>query len=198
MLKLMFIQGSLHICLLRDGPQGSVPIASAVLLEFQAHHDNNFPRPSFDLRHLLELRTTIHPRHGDILMNGDAIPSIWDHDELMHLDNLEILRIGIRLDGNNSFRTSTERADFLRDFSLQWDPYLASRFLNGLERGFEPLRKCDRPYELDITVNDFPLGDVLCGWKERMAAEEGEEGVEGAEEGTEISEGSHEDLPDSG
>ncbi|KAJ3482453.1 hypothetical protein NLI96_g6967 [Meripilus lineatus] len=167
MLKFIFTPGLLYIRLLHINPRPvSIPIT--ILLEFQPQ--TNLPHPSFDLSHLVEIRTTIYPHW---LWNSDSIDvvvSIWKHDELIDLDNLERLQIGIHSKGNNpSDKSQMELDDFLKDLVEERELDPASSTIAKLERGFAPLRECDRRYELEVTLDDLPLDDVLRGWKERMA-----------------------------
>ncbi|KAJ3482849.1 hypothetical protein NLI96_g6695 [Meripilus lineatus] len=87
--------------------------------------------------------------------------------------------------------------DYLKDLAVRQKPGYASAILDGLKHGSEPLRECDRRYELELTFDDFPLDDLLRGWEEEMAAEERGEGVEDAEEGIESTRESDEDRTDS-
>ncbi|KAJ3489823.1 hypothetical protein NLI96_g1867 [Meripilus lineatus] len=209
MLKFIFTQGSLCICLIHFFPQHPVPIPFTVLLEFQPQ--TNLPHPSFDLSHLVEIRTTIHPDCEDILGEMDTISSMWKHDELIDLDNLERLQIGIHLDDDNPFdNPQMELMDYLKERVEEEEVDSASDTLAKLERRFETLRDCDRRYELEITVDGSPIDDVLREWKEKIAAVEREEGAkeeggaeereggaEGAGEGTESERGSDGDWTDS-
>ncbi|KAJ3474737.1 hypothetical protein NLI96_g12286 [Meripilus lineatus] len=186
-----------------------MPIPFTVLLEFRPQTD--FPHPSFDLSHLVELRTTIHPYSNDILEEMDTISSMWKHDELIGLDNLERLQIGIHLDDDNPFdNPQKELRDYLKKDTWRRKKASASDYVDGLERWLETLRDCDRGYELEITVGGSPIDDVLREWKEKIAAVEREEGAkeeggaeereggaEGAGEGTESERGSDGDWTDS-
>ncbi|KAJ3482452.1 hypothetical protein NLI96_g6973 [Meripilus lineatus] len=187
-------QWSLYIRLIFDNPQHPVPISSTVLLEFQPQ--TTLPHPSFDLSHLVEIRTTIHPY--SIFDQMDTISSIWKHNELIDLDNLERLQIGIHLDDNNPFdKPQMELMDYLKEHAKEEEVDSASDTLDKLERRFETLRNCDRRYELEITVGGAPIDDVLRGWKEKIAAVEREESVEDSEEGTESARESDKDWTDS-
>ncbi|KAJ3482850.1 hypothetical protein NLI96_g6697 [Meripilus lineatus] len=177
-------QWSLYIRLIYDGPQHPVAISSTVLLKFQAQ--TNLPHPSFDLSHLVEIRTTIHPYSNTILEDMDTISSMWKHDELIDLDNLERLQIGIHLNHDNPFdKPQMEFMDYLNKHAKKEGVDSASDILAKLERRFETLRDCDRRCELEITVGGSPIDDVLREWKEKIAAVEKEEGAKeegGAEE----------------
>ncbi|KAJ3473997.1 hypothetical protein NLI96_g12706 [Meripilus lineatus] len=184
------IQWSLYIRLIRDNPQHPVPIPFTALLEFQPQ--TNLPHPSFDLSHLVELRTTIHPYSFDILEEMYTISSMWKHDELIDLDNLERLQIGIHLDDDNPFnKPQMELMDCLNRHIKELGQEFASETLDKLERRFEILRDCNRRYELEITVGGSPIDDVLRGWREKIVAIKKEEGgVEDAGEGAENTKGS--------
>ncbi|KAJ3482457.1 hypothetical protein NLI96_g6969 [Meripilus lineatus] len=186
------------------------PIAFTVLLEFQPQ--TNLPCPSFDLSHLVEIRATIHLYSHIIIDHMDSISFIWKHDELIDLDNLERLQIGIHFDGANPFdKPQMELMDYLNQRRVdEWADEFASKTLDDMERRFQTLRDSDRRYELEITVGGSPIDDVLRGWKEKIAAvereegakeeggvEEREESAEGAGEGTESERGSDGDWTDS-
>ncbi|KAJ3487961.1 hypothetical protein NLI96_g3191 [Meripilus lineatus] len=159
---------SLHLCY--------DDIGFTALVKFQAH--TNSPHSSFDLSHIVEFRTTI-PLHMDVDDDDlDILFSIWKHDQLTPLENLDRLQIGIQIGDDDLFWTSMKLADLLEYIASQEDP--KSDMLNRLERGFEPLRECDRRFELEIMVCGFPFDDVLREWKERKDAEgtEREEGTE--------------------
>ncbi|KAJ3482455.1 hypothetical protein NLI96_g6965 [Meripilus lineatus] len=158
-------------------------IGFTALVKFQAHTD--FPRPSFDPSHIVELRTTIPLRMDVDDDDLDTLFSVWKHDQLGHLENLERLEIGIQIDVNRSFRTSM---DLLEHLAWQQEP--DPNIINRLERGFEPLLECDRQFELEIAVCGFPFDDVLRGWKETMATMESEGSGEDMEEYTDSGEGS--------
>ncbi|KAJ3482454.1 hypothetical protein NLI96_g6966 [Meripilus lineatus] len=202
-------QWSLYIRLIHDDPQFYIPVPFTALLKFQ--HQTNLLHPSFDLSHLVEIRTTIHPYNEYILEELDTISSMWKHDELIGLDNLERLQIGIHLDDYNPFdKPQMELMDYLKRRVEEWRQDSAFEAVDELERRFETLRDCDRRYELEITIGGSPIDDVLREWKEKMAAiereesakeeggaEEREEGAEGAGEGTESERGSDGDWTDS-
>ncbi|KAJ3489817.1 hypothetical protein NLI96_g1869 [Meripilus lineatus] len=158
-------QWSLYIRVVFDDPQRPVPIPFTALLEFQPQ--TNLSHPSFDLSHLVEIRTTIHPYRDDVLKEMDIISSIWKHDELEDLDNLERLQIGIYSSDNNpSDESQIKLVDYLKFLFERRQSGFISLILDELERGFEPIRECDRRYELEVTLDDLPLDDVLRGWKE--------------------------------
>ncbi|KAJ3489840.1 hypothetical protein NLI96_g1872 [Meripilus lineatus] len=161
-------QWSLYIRLIYDHPQYHIPIPFNALLKFQ--HQTNLPHPSFDLSHLVEIRTTIYLDWEFASDPIDDAVSIWKHDELVDLDNLERLQIGIQLKDNNpSDKSQMKLDDYLKDLAEEWGLDSAFSTLDNLERGFAPLRECDRRYELEVTLDDLPLDDVLRGWKEMMA-----------------------------
>ncbi|KAJ3482848.1 hypothetical protein NLI96_g6692 [Meripilus lineatus] len=164
-------QWSLYIRLIHDEPQHHMPIPFTVLLEFQPQ--TNLPHPSFDLSHLVEIRTTIHSDWEDILKQMDTITSMWQHDELIGLDNLERLRIGIYVDLENPLdKSQMKPVDYLKNVTTNHDSAFFSKVLGALEHGFKPLREWDRLYELGITLNGFPLDDLLRVWKGMMAKRE--------------------------
>ncbi|KAJ3489841.1 hypothetical protein NLI96_g1873 [Meripilus lineatus] len=184
MLKFILTQGSLYIRLIHDDPQYFIPVPFTALLKFQ--HQTNLLHPSFDLSHLVEIRTTIDPHSEYILEEMDTISSMWKHDELIDLDNLERLQIGIHLDDDNPFgKPQMELMDYLKEHVKEEEVDSASDTLDKLERRFETLRDCDRRYELEITVDGSPIDDVLREWKTKIVAVEKEEGAKedgGAEE----------------
>ncbi|KAJ3474351.1 hypothetical protein NLI96_g12506 [Meripilus lineatus] len=181
-----------------------VPIPFTVLIELQSQ--TNLLHPSFDLSHIVEIRATIHLYSHLIIDHMDSISFIWKHDELIDLDNLERLQIGIHFDGANPFdKPQMELMDYLNQRRVEeWEDGSASETLDELERRFQTLRDSDRRYELEITVGGSPIDDVLRGWKEKIAAiekeegdEDSEEGTDGAGEGTESERGSDGDWSDS-
>lgn len=187
----MFRQGVLHIRSLNfdDKLPHPAPSPFIVLFKFQPHTIS--PRPSFDLSHLVEIGATIRP-HNNHTPNDlvDGIFSIWEHDELISLNNFERLQIGVCLNGNDSFGRPQMRLDeYLEDLAdTEWNSDSVFDILDRMERKSEPLRTCDRRYELEITVDGFPFHDVLRVWKEMMAAEEIEESVEDTDESAESTE----------
>ncbi|KAJ3489824.1 hypothetical protein NLI96_g1866 [Meripilus lineatus] len=155
-------------------------VGFTALVKFQAH--TNFLHPSFDLSHIVEFRTTI-PLHMDVDDDDlDTLFSVWKHDQLTRLEVLDRLQIGIQIGVDDSFWTSIELADLLE--YIAWQGEADSDILNRLEHGFEPLRECDRRFDLEITVCGNPFDDVLRGWKERKATEEREKDVEATKRGS--------------
>lgn len=186
------MQGSLNLYLTYiDPPVYCVSIPLTVLLKFQ--HHTKTPHPSFDLPQLVEIRAMVHLDGYRILddTNVAFLFSMWNSDELIHLECLESLKIGMYLNDNNPFgepeKPQMELEDYLEDLGqiAHREPDFASDVLNRLGRGFEPLRKCNRRYELQITLDGFPIDDVLCELEGIMGPLETEEDVEGTEKGTE-------------
>lgn len=174
-LKFTFSQGSLNIHSIDNDPQHPIPSPFTALFRFQSHV--NMPRPLFDLQHLVEIRTTIHLINDsdDFFDDLDDMFYMWDHDELICLNNLEALQIGIHFNGNNPLGkplAQLQLEDYLIELRMGWDPDLVFQILNRVGRRLKPLRECARRYELEITFDNFLFDDVLRGWEEKMAAEE--------------------------
>ncbi|KAJ3489838.1 hypothetical protein NLI96_g1870 [Meripilus lineatus] len=177
-------QWSLHLSFVHlDGHTPPIPFNAS--LEFQPQTD--LSRPSFDLPHVVEIRTTFYPDSGVYILEemGDIF-TMLEHDKLTCLNNLERLQIRMHFKNDNIFGgPQTKLSDYLKLHADRWELHSAHDTLDNWERGFEPRQGCDRRYERDITVDGSPIDDVLREWREKITAAEREEGVGDIGEGAE-------------
>lgn len=161
----MFPQGSLDIHFV-DNYQSN-RVSFPLIASFNFKPCSNTPHPSFDLPHVIEIRTTlqqISERASDARLLVEPLSSVWPHDELTCLENLERLQVGMyRCLDNDSLRIPMKLADYFKHFTKR---YFTWNILDALEEWSESVRGCNGRYELEISLDGFPLDDILRGWKE--------------------------------